>query len=370
MKKKLLAFVFSVLMLLALTACGDDSGSVKTEIIPIVTEKSTTVISVADDSNAPVTEATEAKTTQVSTELPTNAPTQVPTNALTQAPTQPPTQTPTNAPTTNVPTTNAPTTNAPTTNAPTTNAPTSTAPATPTTTAHKHSYTAQVTVAAGCTSNGVKTFTCSCGDSYTESISALGHSWRAATCTQAKKCSRCSVTEGSPVAHSWVSATCSEPKHCSACGATEGSALEHTWKAATCTTPKRCSVCGTTSGSTISHNYSSGKCTMCGKSDPNAPTFKLVNSLPYTPALTGYRITSYSTRVSGSTLYLTLSGVRVEDSIYSTVMVTMYGANLGSVTHQKSHKFPSVSVGSSFTMTIAISNGIVPEYSKYEIWLT
>lgn len=43
---------------------------------------------------------------------------------------------------------------------------------------HKHSYTSKVTKAATCGTAGVKTYTCSCGDSYTESIPATGqHNW-------------------------------------------------------------------------------------------------------------------------------------------------------------------------------------------------
>ncbi len=40
---------------------------------------------------------------------------------------------------------------------------------------HEHSYTSAVTKNPTCTEAGVKTFTCSCNDSYTESIPALGH---------------------------------------------------------------------------------------------------------------------------------------------------------------------------------------------------
>ncbi|MBQ7255861.1 MAG: hypothetical protein IJS31_06440 [Oscillospiraceae bacterium] len=42
---------------------------------------------------------------------------------------------------------------------------------------HVHSYTASVTTAATCETAGVMTYTCSCGDSYTEPIAALGHDW-------------------------------------------------------------------------------------------------------------------------------------------------------------------------------------------------
>ena len=48
-------------------------------------------------------------------------------------------------------------------------------PTEPATQAHAHSYTATVTKQPTCTAEGVKTFRCSCGDSYTETISAAGH---------------------------------------------------------------------------------------------------------------------------------------------------------------------------------------------------
>ena len=52
---------------------------------------------------------------------------------------------------------------------------------------HVHSYSEAVTTAATCTVDGVKTFTCTCGDSYTEAIPATGHTYAeevttAATC--------------------------------------------------------------------------------------------------------------------------------------------------------------------------------------------
>ncbi len=40
---------------------------------------------------------------------------------------------------------------------------------------HSHSYAPSVTKAASCTENGVRTYSCSCGDFYTESIPATGH---------------------------------------------------------------------------------------------------------------------------------------------------------------------------------------------------
>ena len=44
-------------------------------------------------------------------------------------------------------------------------------------TVHAHAYTATVTTAATCTTPGVRTHACACGESYTEEIPAMGHSY-------------------------------------------------------------------------------------------------------------------------------------------------------------------------------------------------
>lgn len=48
---------------------------------------------------------------------------------------------------------------------------------------HTHSYTGEVTTAANCTTAGVKTFTCQCGDAYTEEIPATGHTYVEGVCS-------------------------------------------------------------------------------------------------------------------------------------------------------------------------------------------
>ena len=68
---------------------------------------------------------------------------------------------------------------------------------------HTHSYTAAVTTPADCTTDGVMTYTCSCGDSYSESIPALGHEYKynvvAPTCTAEGytqvTCERCDYSD-------------------------------------------------------------------------------------------------------------------------------------------------------------------------------
>ncbi len=95
---------------------------------------------------------------------------------------------------------------------------------------HTHSYTSSVTTAATCTTAGVRTYTCSCGDSYTESIAAIGHSYSSSVTT---------------------AATCT-------------SAGVRTYT---------CAGCGnsyTESIAAAGHSYSNGSCTVCGAADPSA----------------------------------------------------------------------------------------------------
>lgn len=157
---------------------------------------------------------------------------------------------------------------------------------------HKHSYSSKVTTSPSCTTTGVTTFSCSCGETYTEPISktshkysdsitnptcttggytthtcsvcgdsykdsktnATGHSWNAATCTTPKTCSNCGLTEGSAGGHNWNAVTCTTPRTCSKCNSTEGNAAGHNWDAATCTAPKTCKKCGATEGSANGHS--------------------------------------------------------------------------------------------------------------------
>lgn len=107
--------------------------------------------------------------------------------------------------------------------------------------AHKHSYKKTVLAQPTCTSAGKAKYTCSCGDSYEETINSLGHDWKtqniAPTCEgdgwNGKVCSRCGEKQGSVVSatgHKWdwgtitQPATCSQDgvsvHTCSACGAT------------------------------------------------------------------------------------------------------------------------------------------------------
>ena len=183
--KRILALLLALIMLLTLAACGKDEESTPTG------ESTGATTNTTESTNDP-TDGTQ-DSTQGTTESTTGGDT--------TETTEPPTTTP---PTTTPPTTTPPTTTPPTTTPPTTTPPTTTPPATEA--PHTHSYSSKVTTAATCGKDGVKTFTCSCGDSYTEKIAATGqHSWGSwstetvalvnRTGTDKRTCSTCSAAE-------------------------------------------------------------------------------------------------------------------------------------------------------------------------------
>lgn len=69
---------------------------------------------------------------------------------------------------------------------------------------HTHTYSSKITTKATCVKTGVKTYTCSCGNSYTETIAKSSHTWNSATCTTKKTCSICGTTTGSVAGHSYI----------------------------------------------------------------------------------------------------------------------------------------------------------------------
>jgi len=125
---------------------------------------------------------------------------------------------------------------------------------------HEHTYTSEVT-APTCTTEGYTTYTCKCGDTYTDNETAvLGHEGGQATCTELAKCEVCGLEYGELLAHSWVDATCTKEKYCSACGLTEGEKLAHTGGTASCTELAKCEVCGLEYGELLAHSWVDATC--------------------------------------------------------------------------------------------------------------
>ena len=118
-----------------------------------------------------------------------------------------------------------------------------------------HSYTSKVTTAAGCTTTGVRTYTCSsCGYSYKETIAAAGHKMSGTLCTVCGYDTACS--------HNYSSVTNRQPT-CTSTGL----------KTYTCS---KCGDSYTQVLSAVAHKYSGGKCSVCGTMDSSyAPDYYL-----------------------------------------------------------------------------------------------
>ncbi|MBQ3355521.1 MAG: hypothetical protein IJG45_00175 [Oscillospiraceae bacterium] len=132
---------------------------------------------------------------------------------------------------------------------------------------HQHSYTSSVTQEPSCLTTGARTYVCSCGASYTETIAALGHDWSEWTATNLPTC----TAEGVNM------------RSCSRCGQQETQTItmtEHQYTVQTippaCTEDGydlyTCSVCGDTYTDSVvpatGHSFVSGICSICEAIDP------------------------------------------------------------------------------------------------------
>ena len=136
---------------------------------------------------------------------------------------------------------------------------------------HTHTYSSEATYDATCTEAGLMTYTCDCGDSYTEAIAPLGHSHESEitepTCTEGGyttytcDCGDSYVdNETAPLGHKCDAEvtlpTCTEAGYttctCYICEYTyvtdETAPLGHEWQDATTEAPKTCTLCGKTEG--------------------------------------------------------------------------------------------------------------------------
>ncbi len=87
-----------------------------------------------------------------------------------------------------------------------------------------------------------------------------GHEWAEATCTDAKTCTRCGLTEGKKLGHDYSEATCTKGKICKRCNKEEGSSLGHDYEEATCTAGEICRRCNNETGDPLGHAYNDATC--------------------------------------------------------------------------------------------------------------
>ncbi len=112
---------------------------------------------------------------------------------------------------------------------------------------HKHNYVTTITKEPTCTETGEKTFTCDCGDSYTEEIPAKGHNFENGECTDCHE-------KDSNHEHSYTETITKEPT------CTEAGEKTYTCK------------CGDSYTEVIpakGHHFADGECTDCGEKDPD-----------------------------------------------------------------------------------------------------
>ena len=89
-----------------------------------------------------------------------------------------------------------------------------------------------------------------------------------ATCTEAKRCAYCGVTDGEPLGHKGGTATCTEKAVCDACGEAYGDEpTGHKGGEATCTAKAKCEVCKQEYGETLPHTGGTATCTAKAKCD-------------------------------------------------------------------------------------------------------
>lgn len=135
---------------------------------------------------------------------------------------------------------------------------------------HAHSYTSRTTTEPSCIATGILTYTCACGDSYTETIPALGHDYRSQVTKEATEteagirtytCSRCqdSYTET-------IAKLPSSHKHSySSSVIKQASCTEKGIKNYSCT----CSDSYSEEIPALGHDMADGKCRRCGYTEPN-----------------------------------------------------------------------------------------------------
>ena len=184
---------------------------------------------------------------------------------------------------------------------------------------HVHSFDeGKVTTEPTCTEKGVKTFTCSCGETKTEEIPALGHDWNEPTytwkddnseCTALRTCKRdASHTESETVKPAETvtkEATCTEKG-------------EKTLKA-TFANEAFAEQSKTAEIPALGHDFAHGRCKRCDGIDPNFKPKLTDNTNGHASWGTDYKVTSDAARKDFQKLLI--DGQEIASSNYSVAEV-------------------------------------------------
>ena len=184
---------------------------------------------------------------------------------------------------------------------------------------HVHSFDeGKVTTEPTCTEKGVKTFTCSCGETKTEEIPALGHDWNEPTftwkddnseCTALRTCKRdASHTESETVKPAETvtkEATCTEKG-------------EKTLKA-TFTNEAFAEQSKSAEIPALGHDFAHGRCKRCDGIDPNFKPKLTDNTNGHASWGTDYKVTSDAARKDFQKLLI--DGQEIASSNYSVAEV-------------------------------------------------
>ena len=184
---------------------------------------------------------------------------------------------------------------------------------------HTHSFDeGKVTTEPSCTEKGVKTFTCSCGETKTEEIPALGHDWNEpgytwaednSSCTAQRTCKRdASHTESETVKPAETvtkEATCTEKGEKSLKATFTGEAFAEQSKTAEIPA--------------LGHDFAHGRCKRCDEKDPNFKPKLTDNTNGHASWGTDYKVTSDAARKDFQKVLI--DGQELSSSNYSVAEV-------------------------------------------------
>ena len=119
-----------------------------------------------------------------------------------------------------------------------------------------------------CTSEGVGTRMCECGETEEKTIPVADHVAGEASCTRELLCTECGEVIGPKLDHVVEEETsCTKWRACKLCGKTVQTAPGHDWIEASCTEPKTCARCNETEGMPLGHQWvwePTASCKICG----------------------------------------------------------------------------------------------------------